>query len=180
MIARVRAAVAVACLAAGAVAHAQVLVPLDPAVYPMLASLSTWLRSGASDAKNCSATAAMTLSARSALEKVRSDSAAIDELADALGKANKGALTAAQARALATSYVRMAQPFLVLTPEAQGLAVAQLCRSAVERGDKPFANAALLKRIATEAQRCSASGFSDAASSYLPLECVVRTVARRP
>ena len=170
-----------ACLAlAPAVAGGQGPAPPDPARYPTLASLSAWLRSDAKEAKNCSATVAMSLSARAALDRTKSDAAATDQMGQALMSASKGQLDLAQAKSLASGYVRIAQSFKPLPQDASGIAIAQLCRSAVERGDRPFGNPALLKRLVDDAKACTSSGFTEKMSNYVPLECVVTVMAKRP
>jgi hypothetical protein len=163
-----------------AVATGQAPAPPDPARYPTLASLSAWLRSDAKEAKNCSATAAMALSARAALDRTQSDASATDVIAQGLLSASKGQLDAGRARTLASGYVRIAQSFRPLSAEASGIGIAQLCRSAVERGDRPFGDAALLKRLVDDARACTSSGFAEKMSNYVPLECVVTVMAKRP
>jgi hypothetical protein len=151
----------------------------DAKQYPVLASLLDWLKSNAKDARNCSATVAMTLSARAAYEKTRSDAEAAEALARGLVAQSKGAIDEPRAKLLADGYVRTAQQFMPLPAQAAGIAIAQLCRSAVERADRPFADGVLVQRLVADSRACTSSGFVEKASNYVPLECVAKTMSRR-
>jgi hypothetical protein len=172
------AAALIAANAAFAATTATDAAPVDAARYPSLAALTGWLKSDAREARNCSSMVALSLSARAAYEKTQSEPAAVHNIATSLQQVSGGKMEASVATQLASSSVRTAVQFVALPREAAGMAIASLCRSAVSRSDRPFADDRLVERLVVEARACM-SGLASGTTTPLALDCVVKTFERR-
>ena len=173
------AATLIAASAASAATAATDAAPVDATRYPALAALTGWLRSDAREARNCSSMVALSLSARAAYEKTQSEPAAVHNIAASLQQVSGGKMDAAVANQLASNSVRTAVQFLPLPREAAGMGIASLCRSAVSRADRPFADDRLVDRLVVDARACLSAGLASGTTTPLALDCVVKTFERR-
>ena len=128
------------------------------------------------EARACSGTVRFSVLARSLLDRTKSEEKTAAALEKPVLDASAGRATPTQVRTLATVYARAAALFSPLTPDAAGIAIAQLCRSAIGRRDKPFDDEAAVRALVDKAKACAAPY-----ARVLPatLECVARTMQAR-
>ncbi|HVE48651.1 MAG TPA: hypothetical protein VNG69_03410 [Casimicrobiaceae bacterium] len=171
-------AIALACLHSSLVSAQTAQTP-DARVYPNLASLVDWLKGGSQDARGCATTASMTAAARTAYEQTKSEAQAAQIVAQRIVQMGRGKVDAMTAQKLAAGYSRTAVVFSALPANASGIAIAALCRTAVARKDRPFADEALQQRLIASSRACLAVGFSEKSTNPAPLECVVKIFDKR-
>lgn len=171
-------AIALACFQSS-LANAQNAQTPDARVYPNLASLVDWLKGGSQEARNCGTMAAMTAAARSAYDQTKSEAQAAQIVSQRLIQMGRGKLDALTAQKLAAGYSHTAVVFSPLPTNASGIAIAALCRTAVARKDRPFADEALQQRLIASSRACLSVGFSEKSTNPAPLECVVKVFDKR-
>lgn len=179
---QVRLAVAIACTCAlvpCSLAAAGAAPGPDARIYPNLASLVDWLKGGTQDARNCATMASMSAAARTAYDQTKSEAQAAKIVTQRLIQMARGNLDPGIAQTLAAGYSRTAVLFSPLPSNVSGIAIASLCRTAVARKDRPFADEPLQQRLIASSRACLAVGFSEMTTNPAPLECVVKIFDKR-
>ena len=148
----------------------------DPKRFPELASLQGWMKGKTREARACSANVRFSVLARTLLDRTKSEEQVAAALEKPVTDASAGRATPPQVRKLAASYARTAALFSPLTPDAAGIAIAQMCRSATERLDQPFVDEAMIKALVGKAKGCAAPY---AKVVFGTLECVAKTMKAR-